>query len=1309
MKILRFLCVVAMTCFVATGRMVALDQVDGVYQIGTGADLLEFSNLVNGGEITASAVLTADIDCSDITMVPIGNESNAYKGKFDGQGHRILNMNISSSDNYQGLFGVVNGGALIENLIVDATCSVSGGRFVGGVVAGSLGGGTGTVTIRNVGNEANVTATGENAAGIFGVCMSSSCVVHILNCYNTGNVTGNRESGIITGWIGGSGIIKNFWNTGSVLAGIVEGSKLWRGTAETAELYDSEGSQGTSFDVSTLATGEFAYATLNGTKSDTTCIWYQNIDLADADADAYPVPLSTHGIVYPKEMLCDSTAAPGTEYTNYNTAVVPEHVFTEGVCEVCSDAQPGYVTQASDGFYEINDANQLNWFAHLVNKGAYVKYNARLMNDIDFSDYTSSDSVLIGVSANDFTGIFDGQQHTIIIDYTTGGERTALFRYSTGATIKNLIVEGVITSSSKFNAGIASTITGDTIENCITRVEIVGTYSGDATHGGIVAVSDNSLIKNCAFLGTITSPASGGSSGLVGYSNTTTNIVSCYMGGTLELATDTASVTSMTIGRNACVLANCYYLDPGTSSVNTGAIQVTEDEIASGSLCYKLNGMRSDTVGWYQNIDLGTIDEMPLPFSDHNVVYAVGTVNCDGSPAESEGFSNTNNSVQLPHNYVDGVCDFCNKLEPNYMSPNDSGFYEISTPAQMRWFGRYATEGHPKINGKLMADIDFKQYTNEDSIKIGSNDYRYGGEFDGNGHVVEVNYDTHTSNTALFAYVSDAYIHNLAVTGNLNTSAMCAAGIVSWAWGASVIDNCLSDVDITCSIDGDATIGGIIAVPDNNYTLRNSAFTGSIVAEKSIGIGGVVSWSQDGTQGYIENCFMVAPITAAGGNVFCRNNPTITNCYVIDPGTLEIDTRTIEFTSEGVSNGEMCYLLNKGVSGGTPWVQTIGTDEIPYPGGDHLKVYATGTINCDGLAEDLAYSNTEGQPTVISHDYDSEGICNNCGSRLISNATQLTQLAEDISLGVISGSTNVTLANDIDMSGITTYRGLGTMENPFTGTFDGQGYHIKNLVIDDTVSTGRCGLIGVAGNECYVKDVTIDSTCSISAVRYAAGIIGSTLEAVGLIRIENCGNQADVTVVNQNAGGIIGVNMGSSCLLMINNSYNAGDITGNTESAGLSGWLGSGARLDNCYSVGNVAGLEGSNTFARSLSYWDNCYETFGSQVDSVDMASVANGKLCYLLNNGSTDGPYYQTIGVDPYPVLDASHASVVRVINGTDTAYTNDPNSIEEVKAADKTLKFKEERIYSEEGVRLPALKKGINIIIRRDGTREKILVTD
>lgn len=76
-----------MISMIGTKRL-ALDQKDGVYQIGTAEDLMTFAELVNGGENTANAVLTAGINLtqSDFLSLIIGNENAPFCGVFDGKG-----------------------------------------------------------------------------------------------------------------------------------------------------------------------------------------------------------------------------------------------------------------------------------------------------------------------------------------------------------------------------------------------------------------------------------------------------------------------------------------------------------------------------------------------------------------------------------------------------------------------------------------------------------------------------------------------------------------------------------------------------------------------------------------------------------------------------------------------------------------------------------------------------------------------------------------------------------------------------------------------------------------------------------------------------------------------------------------------------------------------------------------------------------------------------------------------------------------------------------------------------------------------
>ncbi len=93
-----------------------LTKVNGVYQIGSAADLQAFSALVNGGETSANAELTANINLDNAVFTPIGNANEnsityAYRGTFDGKGFTISHATIASAYN-MGIFGFVENGTV---------------------------------------------------------------------------------------------------------------------------------------------------------------------------------------------------------------------------------------------------------------------------------------------------------------------------------------------------------------------------------------------------------------------------------------------------------------------------------------------------------------------------------------------------------------------------------------------------------------------------------------------------------------------------------------------------------------------------------------------------------------------------------------------------------------------------------------------------------------------------------------------------------------------------------------------------------------------------------------------------------------------------------------------------------------------------------------------------------------------------------------------------------------------------------------------------------------------------------------------
>ena len=264
---------------------------DSTYYISNAEELMAFAHAVSKGANGSNAYLTADIDMSAYSAeyIPIGTAAKPFCGTFDGRAHRILNLNIKGGDGF-GVFGTVTGGATIKNFVLDNSSFVSGGAYVGVVGVSS---GSGLVSISCVGNEADITGTGQNVAGIIGCNMNSSCEFFLSDCYNTGTISGSKESASICGWTGNDGVIQNCWNIGTV-NGYDWGHDMARGNSMLDNCYSTFGDQVTSITMGPVTSGELCY-NLNKGATESIC-WYQTLG-----TDGHPVFENSHYTVYKAE------------------------------------------------------------------------------------------------------------------------------------------------------------------------------------------------------------------------------------------------------------------------------------------------------------------------------------------------------------------------------------------------------------------------------------------------------------------------------------------------------------------------------------------------------------------------------------------------------------------------------------------------------------------------------------------------------------------------------------------------------------------------------------------------------------------------------------------------------------------------------------------------------------------------------------------------------------------------------------------------------------------------------------------------
>lgn len=167
------------------------EQKDGVYQIGTPAELAWLAKSINDNTVSASAkaVLTADIDLGYCEWTPIGQTSGrAYRGSLDGQGHAVSGLYISKAGSgYAGLIGLAYGGTKVSNLTVRGEIALAdvGKVSVGGVAADVSAG-----EFENCVSDVKITITGltnsnANLGGFTGVASATS----FTDCRFEGSIT----------------------------------------------------------------------------------------------------------------------------------------------------------------------------------------------------------------------------------------------------------------------------------------------------------------------------------------------------------------------------------------------------------------------------------------------------------------------------------------------------------------------------------------------------------------------------------------------------------------------------------------------------------------------------------------------------------------------------------------------------------------------------------------------------------------------------------------------------------------------------------------------------------------------------------------------------------------------------------------------------------------------------------------------------------------------------------------------------------------------------------------------------------------
>ena len=497
-----------------------------------------------------------------------------------------------------------------------------------------------------------------------------------------------------------------------------------------------------------------------------------------------------------------------------------------------------------EGEYLCTTPYHLVWVSQQVNSGRNRNLHFALANDIDMAElpnFTPIGTYMESGTQNTFVGQFDGRGHIIynLNVRVADGAETGFFSRAVNSTIKNVgIVNANIINESGVRAGVlGGELHLSTIMNCFTAGELKVETTNDQCTG---------------FAGETAS----------------SNVINCY--------------TTHTQLTNQGSLENCYSSSDGL-------------DIAGGELCYKMNEGKIIPV-FYQT--LGE-DAFPILDKTHGIVYAAGTLACDGRPLGDISYSNDANAYHREaHKYDEsGYCVNCNADEGESFA-DENGVYHLTNNYSLRWFSNFVNSGKTQAHAVLDTDVDM---TGIEMQPIGR--YSDDHEFDG------------TNRTFYGAFDGQGHeIRNL----NIVIEDRQEGGLFGRAAGSTQIRNFgLVNPTVINTHEKGCRLGAVCGEL-NGATISNVYIVGDIELQTSNLQ--LCSFAGEAASGKIVNCYTT-------GDLKLSNLGEHTNSY------FGVEAR------EMAGTGELCYKLNNGEVESPVWRQTLDKDNYPVLREDHLIVY----------------------------------------------------------------------------------------------------------------------------------------------------------------------------------------------------------------------------------------------------------------------------------------------------------------------------------------------------------------------------------
>ena len=956
-------------------------ELNDPYQIATAEDLIALGETPE--DYDKHFILTTDIDLAgqvfdraviapDVNNADWRFNGTRFTGVFDGKGHTISHLTVTGGD-YLGLFGRLYYGSNVSNLGLEE------------VDVGGTGGNIGSLAGQNNGSITSSYSTGSvsgdhDVGGLVGDNNNGN----IIQCYSAGVVSGVSIVGGLVGNNAGSygGYINQCYSTCVVsgdenVSGLVDLRPFRRG-----QDHYSRGTVIDSFwDIQTSG-----QATSNGGTGKTTAEMktYRTFLRWGTCGDGGTWTID-EGNDYPRLAwerrpgivldfrLSDFLEGSGTEddpyliYTSDDIETIAFFPCEEDKCFRLAFLE-GRGTQ--DNPYQLATAEQLNMIGLL--SWEWDKHY-KLVDDINLSAFDGRDGRPAFKQIGTFTGVFDGDGHTISHLTATGYYHGGLFgMLESGAEVRNLAVMDVSIVSSGDDVGglVGSNGSLDTPGGTVIQCSVTGTIKGGRHVGGLVGYNGGSIVQSYSsgsvdgreqvgglvggnYEGNVatsysTSSVNGNSlvGGLVGY-NYEGTVIHCYSAGSVSGDEKFGGLVGS--GSPASVLQCVWDIEISGQSGSVGGVGLTTAEMMDPYML-GLNGFANES-NWILDAD-----------RDYPRLVWEGTM-----------------GQVIPEPEINWLTGRGRSEDP----------YEIETADQLIMLGKASILWDKDFI--LGADIDLGPYLPGGHIFGQAVIPAFSGVFDGKNHKIIHMTITGESYLGLFGQLhSKANVLNLGLEAvDVNGTGGWVGGLAGYDYGsniaASYIDGAVNGYwsvgglvgynehgsittsYSTISANGDYSVGGLVGINNGRIATCYSTdtvtglgnvgglvginhYSGSITTSYSMSsaiaserVGGLVGYNSRGNIAASFSTGAVSGDSSVGGLVGCQERGTITTSCSAGTVTGQVGVGGLV----GWNSGDIGTSYSRGT--------VSGNNSVGGLVGDNMRTithcYSTGSVN--GLEGDI--------------------------------------------------------------------------------------------------------------------------------------------------------------------------------------------------------------------------------------------------------------------------------------------------------------------------------------------------------------------